>query len=195
MDIQKAENYVFDKLDENLSDSLYYHGVHHTIDVTNAALQLAVAEGINDSKTLILIQTAALYHDIGFITTYNEHEAESCRLARVSLPNFGYNHSQIEVICGMIMATRIPQSPTTHLERIIADADLDYLGRDDFEAVAQTLFDELQERELVTDHDSWNKIQISFLENHQYWTETARKWRNEAKQKRLNELKALYSGI
>ena len=193
MDIQKAEDYVFDKLNENLSDSLFYHGVHHTIDVTNAALQLAIAEGIENKEKLILIQTAALYHDLGFITTYNGHELESCRLARVSLPNFGYNQDQIDIVCGMIMATKIPQTPTNHLERIIADADLDYLGREDFQSVAQSLYEELQERELVTDHDTWNKVQISFLENHQYWTETARKWRNNAKQKRLNELKAMYT--
>lgn len=193
MDIQKAEDYVFDKLNENLSDSLFYHGVHHTIDVTNAALQLAIAEGIDNKEKLILIQTAALYHDLGFITTYNGHELESCRLAKVSLPNFGYNQEQIDIVCGMIMATKIPQSPTNHLERIIADADLDYLGREDFQSVAQSLYEELQERELVTDHDTWNKVQISFLENHQYWTETARKWRNNAKQKRLNELKAMYT--
>jgi HD superfamily phosphodiesterase len=191
MDIEKAEEYVFDKLEESLSDTLFYHGVHHTMDVRKAILQIAIAEGINDKETLLLLQTAALYHDLGFISTYGGHEEESCRIARISLPDFGYTDEQIEKICGMIMATRIPQTPTNHLERIMADADLDYLGRDDFWPISNSLYEELREREMVTDLDSWNRIQISFLEKHQYWTETSRQWREPAKLKRIEELKEM----
>jgi predicted metal-dependent HD superfamily phosphohydrolase len=191
MDIEKAEEYVFDKLEESLSDTLFYHGLHHTIDVNNAVLQIAIAEGIHDKETLQILQTAALYHDLGFISTYQGHEEESCRLARVSLPDFDYTEEQIEKICGLIMATKIPQNPTSHLERIIADADLDYLGRDDFWIISRSLYDELYEREMVSDIHSWNKIQIQFLENHQYWTETARQWRNPAKFKRIEELRKI----
>ncbi|MBA4849091.1 HD domain-containing protein [Emticicia sp. BO119] len=189
MDIQKAEDYVFDKLEDSLSDTLFYHGIHHTIDVSKAVLQIAIAEGINDRETLLLLQTAALYHDLGFISTYRGHEEESCRLARVSLPGFGYNTGQIEQICRMIMATRIPQNPTNHLERIIADADLDYLGREDFWPISHSLYEELHEREMIPDIDSWNKLQIDFLEKHQYWTATAREWRNPLKLKRIKELR------
>ncbi|RFS18076.1 HD domain-containing protein [Emticicia sp. C21] len=191
MDIEKAEEYVFDKLDESLSDTLFYHGPHHTIDVSNAVLQIAIAEGIHDTETLHILQTAAFYHDLGFISTYQGHEEESCRLAKISLPDFEYSDEQIEKICGLIMATKIPQNPTNHLERIIADADLDYLGREDFWTISRSLYEELHAREMVTDIDSWNKIQISFLENHQYWTETAKQWRNPAKLKRIEELRKI----
>jgi uncharacterized protein len=191
MDFEKAEAYVFDKLEDSLSDTLFYHGLHHTIDVSKAVLQIAIAEGINDRETLLLLQTAALYHDLGFISTYQGHEEESCRLARVSLPNFGYTTEHIEKICGMIMTTKIPQSPTNHLERIMADADLDYLGRDDFWMISHSLYEELHEREMVTDMDSWNKIQIDFLEKHQYWTETSKQWRTPTKLKRIEELKGM----
>lgn len=189
MDIEKAEAYVFDKLEDSLSDTLYYHGVHHTIDVSKAVLQIAIAEGINDRETLLLLQTAALYHDLGFISTYRGHEEESCRLARVSLPNFDYNNEQIEKICALIMTTKIPQNATNQLERIMADADLDYLGRDDFWPISDSLYQELKEREMVKDIDSWNKLQIQFLEDHQYWTETSKQCRNPAKLKRIEELK------
>ena len=191
MDIEKAEAYVFDKLEDSLSDTLFYHGVHHTIDVSKAVLQIAIAEGINDRETLLVLQTAALYHDLGFISTYQGHEEEGCRLARVSLPNFDYTDAQIEQICGLIMATKIPQNPTNHLEKIIADADLDYLGRDDFWPISDSLFKELKDREMITDTNSWNKLQINFLENHQYWTETSKQWRNPTKLKRIEELKGM----
>jgi uncharacterized protein len=97
----------------------------------------------------------------------------------------------VAIVCGMIMATRIPQEPKTHLEKIIGDADLDYLGRDDFEQVAATLFKELKVRGLVSDITGWNQVQIRFLETHQYWTATAQNWRNAAKQQHLNNLKAV----
>jgi len=191
MNIEEAEAYVFEKLEESLSDTLFYHGVHHTVDVSNAALQIAIAEGIHDKETLLLLQTAALYHDLGFISTYKGHEEEGCRLARVSLPNFDYTDEQIEKICGLILATRVPQAPTNHLEEILADADLDYLGRDDFWPISDSLYKELNKRELVTDTDSWNKLQIEFLENHQYWTKTAQQWRQPNKLKRIEELKSM----
>lgn len=191
MNIEEAEAYVFEKLEESLSDTLFYHGVHHTVDVSNAALQIAIAEGIHDKETLLLLQTAALYHDLGFISTYKGHEEEGCRLARVSLPNFDYTDEQIEKICGLIMATRVPQAPANHLEEILADADLDYLGRDDFWPISDSLYKELNKRELVTDTDSWNKLQIEFLQNHQYWTKTAQQWRQPNKLKRIEELKGM----
>lgn len=191
MNIEKAEDYVFDKLEDSLSDTLFYHGIHHTMDVSKAVLQIAIAEGIHDKETLQILQTAALYHDLGFISTYQGHEEESCRLARVSLPDFDYTDKQIEQVCGLIMATKIPQNPTNHLERIIADADLDYLGRDDFWPISDSLYQELHTREMITDKDLWNKLQIGFLENHQYWTETARQWRNPSKLERIEELKKI----
>ena len=49
-------------------------------------------------------------------------------MAKEELPKFGLSEKDIELICGMIMATKIPQNPKTKLEKIIADADLEYLG-------------------------------------------------------------------
>ena len=40
------------------------------------------------------------------------------------------------------MATEIPQNPKTHLEMIMCDADLDYLGRYDFETISNNLYTE-----------------------------------------------------
>ncbi|RYU94964.1 HD domain-containing protein [Emticicia agri] len=190
MNFEKAEAYVFDKLEDSLSATLFYHGVHHTIDVCKAVLQIAIAEGINDKETLLLLQTAALYHDSGFISTYKGHEEESCRLARLSLPDFDYSDEEIETICSLIMTTKIPQNAHTHLEKIMADADLDYLGREDFWPISDSLYEELKEREMVTDRNSWNKLQIQFLESHHYWTDTANQWRTPNKLKRIEELKA-----
>jgi uncharacterized protein len=191
VNIKKVENYIYQKLKSNLSPTLTYHGFHHTIDVVESALRIAQAEGINDKESLIMLETAALYHDLGFISTYKGHEEEGCRIAQLTLPKFDYSEDQILQICGMIMATKIPQNPQNILEQIIADADLDYLGRDDFELIANSLFIELREREMIPDLETWNKIQVKFLESHHYWTKSAIATRNEAKLKRIDELKKL----
>lgn len=188
MDIQAVENYIVEKLQKNLSPTLTYHGFHHTLDVVNAALEIAKAERIEDEESLVLLKTAAFYHDLGFITTYRGHEEEGCRIAHLTLPTFGYSLAQIEKICGMIMATKIPQNPQNHLEQIIADADLDYLGRDDFWPIAHSLYEELRQREMITNLEAWNQIQVKFLSSHQYWTATAQRWRKPQKQQYLDQL-------
>ncbi len=189
MKLRAVEKYIYDKLEKNLSATLTYHGVHHTIDAVDAALKIAQREGVNDKESLILLETATLYHDLGFISTYKGHEEESCRIAKLTLPNFNYSEIQIEQVCGMVMATRIPQDPQSLLEQIIADADLDYLGRDDFEPIANSLFLELREREMIPDIDTWNRIQVKFLESHKYWTSSSISLRNKEKLKRLEELR------
>lgn len=191
MNVDAAESYILDKLTRNLSPTLFYHGPHHTVEVVEAALKIAEAEGITDEESLILLKTAALYHDIGFITTYRGHEEESCRIARLTLPAFGYTAPQIEKVCGMVMATKIPQTPHTHSEQIIADADLDYLGGENFWPVANSLYDELREREMVTDIQAWNKIQVGFLTAHSYWTPSAQAGRDAGKKAILDELKEI----
>ena len=67
MNLKSAEEYIYEKLQKNLSPTLTYHGFHHTLDVVDIALKIANAEGVQDEESLILLETAALYHDLGFI--------------------------------------------------------------------------------------------------------------------------------
>lgn len=189
MNLPEAENFIVQKLHSELPVALYYHGLHHTRDVVESARRIAGAEGIADEETLALLRTAALFHDAGFLFTYQGHEAEGCRLVREVLPGFDYTPGQIATICGMIEATKIPQSPKNLLEEIICDADLDYLGRDDFETIAESLYREQRARNLVADERTWDAIQISFLEKHRYRTATARHTRQPTKLLHLQRLK------
>jgi predicted metal-dependent HD superfamily phosphohydrolase len=185
MDFEKAKDFILNKLENELSKKLDYHNLEHILDVYNASIQYAKLEGVNEEET-ILLRTASLFHDSGFIVKADGHEQISCEFAEQYLPNFSYSKSQIEKIKGMIMATKIPQSPKNHLEEILADADLDYLGRDDFEKISERLFQELA----LNDRNEWNKIQISFFEKHNYFTDSAKRLRNEKKQENLEKIKA-----
>lgn len=186
--VHKAEKFIVDLLRRGLCPTLYYHGLHHTLDVTAVALELAAAEGVADAEALALLRTAALYHDAGFLRTYQGHETASCDLARATLPGFGYAPAQTEQVCAMIMATQFPQHPCSHLAQILCDADLDYLGRPDFEPIASTLFREMAHRQLLADEHAWYQLQASFLAQHHYWTCTALARRTAPKQARLDHI-------
>lgn len=189
MQFQETKSFILNKLKKELPPHLSYHSIDHIKDVYDSCKTIAKSEGV-DGVDLKLLLTAALFHDSGFIVQQKGHEQISCEIVREYLPDFNYTPQQIEKICGMIMATKIPQSPNNLLEEIIADADLDYLGRDSFFEIGNKLFSELSFYGYLTFED-WNKIQVKFLEAHRFFTKTTIKNRNAKKIENLNIVKKL----
>jgi uncharacterized protein len=185
-----AKSFILNELDA-LSPALTYHGKHHTLDVYAVSEQLCLSEKVSEQDTMLVL-TAALWHDSGFLRHYRDHEAHGCRFAKETLPDFGYTEGSIKTICGLIMATKIPQSPKTALEKILCDADLDYLGRMDFYDIGQTLFQEMRLLKMINSVEDWNKLQIGFLEKHRYFTETNLQERTALKEKHLQQLRKLH---
>jgi class 3 adenylate cyclase/ligand-binding sensor domain-containing protein/predicted metal-dependent HD superfamily phosphohydrolase len=186
---QKAERTIHHLLEEKLSPKLYYHSIWHTKDVTAAVERLALMEGITD-EDLFLLKSAASYHDAGFMERYEKNEPIGVRLAEEHLPNHGYSESQIKTIKELIYVTQIPHKPQNKLQEIICDADLDYLGRDDFHEIADKLRRELREHGKIDSDRKWDEMQVAFLTQHKYFTESAIKMRREKKLKHLEEIKA-----
>lgn len=183
MQFKEASTFIMSKLRKGLPEHLSYHSIAHTKDVYKATEMLADAEGVKGVDRKLLL-TAALFHDSGFLIQQKDHERISCEIATEYLPNFRYSDEEIKKICGMIMATKIPQKPHTPLEQIICDADLDYLGRDDFFKIGDTLYAEINIYSFMGE-DQWNKLQIDFMEKHHYFTATAQKLRKEKKEQNL----------
>jgi hypothetical protein len=188
MDFESAKEFIFDKLKRELKPTLYYHDISHTLDVYQSTERIASLEKINGDD-LILLKTAAMYHDSGMLKTYIGHEEASCGITHKYLPGFGYNESQILQVNKMIIATKLPQKASAHLEQIICDADLDYLGRDDFFMISHRLKLEWNLQGFnVTTLSEWYKLQINFLGSHQFFTQAAKETRNAGKLKNLNEI-------
>ena len=194
MDYSGSRDFILGKLEKELSPALYYHGLNHTLDVMAATEMLCAEENINEHDTLLL-KTAALFHDAGFLRSNFNHEMLGCDIVREYLPNFGYPEAAIEKICGMIMATRIPQSPKNKLEEIICDADLDYLGRDDFKKIGDLLYKELKFHDYLQNRKQWDALQIAFLEKHSFFTESSRAKRSAKKASHLKKLKKKVQNI
>jgi adenylate cyclase len=190
MDIQEI---ILDKLEKELPRYLYYHNVKHTVDVVTEVELIGWAEGCTDEEVLLL-KTAGLFHDAGHTIGYDGHEELGCQLAKEFLPKYGYSEEQIGKICNIIMATEMPPKPSSLLEKIICDADLDYLGRSDMIPVSNTLYKELSEQDKIGSFSDWNQLQVKFISGHQYFTKTARSLREVNKQKQIDRIKKLING-
>lgn len=192
MQFEQASNYIQEELKSKLSPILFYHNYAHTMYVLKSAIEIAEAENISDNESLTLLKTAALFHDTGFLKTYEgETEAEACKIAEEALVKFDYTKEQIEIICRMIMKTKMPQQPVTHLEKILCDADLNYLGTESFVSIGNNLLKELNAHGKEIGEKEWDELQIDFLSSHHYWTESAIAKRENKKTENLNRLKQL----
>lgn len=184
------EDKVLNFLQEKLPEHLYYHDYRHTIDVVNQAELIGYGEGVSDEQ-ILLLKTAALFHDTGHTISSPGHEELSCDIAREWLRDYNYSDSQIEQICDVIMATKMPPNPKTLLQRIICDSDLDYLGRTDFIPTSNALFKELEAQGIMSDINEWNKLQVKFLSDHQFYTKTSVRLREVNKQAQIERIEKL----
>ncbi len=190
-DYDGARRYALERLDKELPAELTYHNVWHTVhDVLPAAQRLAELAGIGADETRLL-EVAATFHDIGFTVQRQEHERVGAEIAAQVLPDFGFTPAQIAAIQGMIMATQLPQSPRTPLEEILADADLDVLGREDFCARNKDLQDELAASGIQLSDERWYSSQLQTLQNHHYWTAAARSLREAGKRENIEKVKSI----
>lgn len=179
--------FVISELENKLPQNLSYHAADHTKKVIENAIHIAEKEKISIEE-LLLLKTAALLHDVGFIRGYLDHEVLGCEFAKKNLPKFDYSKKEIDAICEMILATKIPQNPKNYLSEILCDADVFYLGGNNFEQSTAKLFSELKEIGLVKTKKGFDKKQIDFFNSHQYFTKTAKEERNQKKQENKHQL-------
>ncbi len=181
----KTEHFVLDYLKKGLSKKLLYHSVNHSVDVVKAVERIALLEGVTD-EGLFLLKTAAILHDAGFVKQYENNESIGAEMAAEWLPKYGYTEQHIKTIVELIHVTAIPHKPINKLQEIICDADLDYLGRDDFDEISDRLRRELRSMKKIDSDRKWDEIQVKFLKSHQFFTKTSI---NSRRKKKMENLK------
>lgn len=189
MDFSEAKDYIIERLVNELPRDLYYHGPHHTFDVVKSIYALGEAEKLKNEDFYLLL-TAAYFHDAGYLYKYESNEKIAVKMIYDVLPPLGYSESQIKIIEGIILATSHDIEPVTHLEKIMCDADHDYLGRKDYHQIAVQLRKELSVYEREFDDKEWMEMQIHYLESkHRFYTNTALLTREPIKRARVDFLK------
>lgn len=191
MDFERASTFILDQLRTGLPTNLFYHNMEHVMDVYRSVIRIGQSEKL-DTTTLTALKTAALMHDAGMLKTYRGHEEAACSLVKLWLPQFNYTDSEMDYICKMILTTQLPQSASEIGEKILCDADLDYLGREDFFMIAHRLRFEWNNMGINrTTLKQWYELQIKFIEEHRYYTATNLRLREEGKQNNLEQIKIL----
>ena len=187
MKFEEIQQRVFGEILEKLPPHLTYHNADHTRYVLEKAVFLANQNQINTSD-LSLLKLAALFHDTGFIEGAKNHEERSCEIAKSYLGQH-FSEAELSKIFGMIMATKIPQNPHNELEKILADADLEYLGTDLFEQIGESLYEELKHSIPDFSQQAWDELQLAFMEKHHFHTDYCRQNREPKKQENLLKVK------
>ncbi len=193
-DFENLKGQFLHRLEHELPAYLTYHNAQHTQYVLSRAIEIAKHEKVNGND-LELVKLAALYHDSGFLIQKSEHEALGCKIIKKEFPELGINANDIERVCAMVMATKIPQNPQNILEEIVADADLEYLGTDFFDLGSERLFRELKYENPSFSVKEWLEIQIKFLSAHHYHTDFCIQHREPVKWKHIERLKEKLKSI
>lgn len=184
-DYAGAITYALNRLRTELPLELAYHNVWHTEhDVMPAAVRLARLSQLPQAD-IHLLEVAAAYHDIGYIETPVGHEQLGADIAAGVLPHYGFEAESIHRLAGIILATHLPQSPHNLLEEILADADLDVLGREDFLTRNYALRQELAAFGQMLTEPEWLAMQTKLLQQHVYFTPAARALRAEGQHTNL----------
>lgn len=187
MVFEEIQHTIYREILAKLPEHLTYHNLDHTAYVLDKAIFLAKQSNVS-ARDLHLLKLAALFHDTGFIDNPKDHEEKGCKIAESYLAG-EYSQEDLAKIHGMIMATKIPQSPTNHLENILADADLEYLGTDLFEQIGESLFVELKHFNPNFTEQAWDELQLVFMQKHHYHTDYCRQNREPKKQENLLTVK------
>lgn len=189
MDYQGASNYMLEKLENSLPAYCHYHNAAHTRRVLAAVDVLAAGESVTNEETLVLLRTAAVYHDSGFLIQYEANESIAAGLVKELLPAFGYSTAQIDFVARLILATAHGADPVDLYERIMKDADLEYLGSADYREISLLLKREWTSMGKVFTTEEWETIQEKFLSAHQFYTETALQILEPVKQQYITMIK------
>ncbi|NNC93943.1 MAG: HD domain-containing protein [Chitinophagales bacterium] len=185
---KESEEYARQFLGKHLDENYVYHNLTHTEDVVESSLEIGKGNNLSEEK-LQLLEIAAWFHDIGYANSKDEHEKEGSKLATEFLKEKGLSDDKIEVVVNAIMATKMPQSPKSLIEKVLCDADLNSLGSKQFFEKSD-LF--RSEKEMIHDDNSnevdWLEEEIKFLDGHKYHTPFAQAKYDRRKLRNLKKL-------
>jgi len=166
-----ARTFVTEIFTQQVKPEFVFHSLSHTEDVVEACSYMADHYQLSEEDRLVLL-LAAWFHDTGYSNgDAAGHEEKSTRLAQDFLQSQNADERVIQRVSSAIEATRMPQSPVSEVEKILCDADLYHLATTDFKAKSSLL---KQEREWLLGQSipkrEWRKNNLTFLENHKYFT-------------------------
>lgn len=185
--IEQAEKFVREFLSKNFSEKICYHNIDHTLEVVKAAEKIGRKCCLDDQDMEVCI-IAAWFHDTGYYKGNINHETESANIAREFLEAMDAPKPTIQKVIGCINATKIPQNPKSLVEKVLCDADLYHLSTAKFFSKSELLRKEMVHHHCHISPKSWMNKSCSFVSQHNYFTDFAKKILKPKKQENLRKL-------
>ena len=184
-----AQVHVRDFIQKNVGAEFVFHDITHTEEVVVSASEILQGYDLNEREIEILL-IAAWFHDTGYANGGGEgHEARSCKLATEFLSKNNFTKEEIELACGCIMATKMPQKPNSLLQEIIADADMAHLGRKSYwDRTGRIRQELLMTRSMIMSEQEWFDFEIDFMTNHRFHTAFGSELYDKRKHKHIRQL-------
>jgi predicted metal-dependent HD superfamily phosphohydrolase len=187
-----VDQYIRELFRDELPAGIKYHNADHTLHPTKGVVavanRIALSENISEHDRELLI-AAAYFHDTGYIREYDKNEPIAARMAGRILKLIGYKPNDIKEVQNMILATDLARKPQSLVEKILCDADLDHLGRDDFFKRDGKLRKGRGARGIdVSDEAKWYRGTLALITNHKYYTASQNKLREEKKHQNIKLL-------
>lgn len=187
--IKELEAHVQNLLETKLPATTFFHQFKHTLAVKEAIMEIAKGEKLS-KKEVELLTIAALFHDVGFTETYEGHEVKSQTMAVDYLKEHHYPQEDIETITRLIAVTELKKAPADLLEKVMCDADMSHIGQKKYRGKAENL---RKEREHHFDKKyldiEWQQTNLDFLQNHSFYTKTAKELFDERKAKNIKKVR------
>ena len=185
-----ARDYMTNLLTTGLSKEFCFHDLAHTQMVVNGSRQIASSFDLSSKQREILL-LAAWFHDSGYVIDYHEHVKYSQKIAKSFLQKLSLSFESIQMVCDCIAATEMPQNPGNLLGEILCDADLFHLSLEHYPQRLQNLRQEWEAlAQLRFSDEEWHQSNLSFLQNHQYFTKYGKEVLEPRKQNNIRAYSA-----
>lgn len=185
--LNDLEEMVFGDLLSALPAYLHFHDLVHARKVYSQSFLLCRSEEIEQEDRL-LVRTAAMMMFTGLTQTFSNFENRSAVICREVLPDFSYSEIQIDQICNLILATKLPFEPKNRLEGILIDTRMEYLGRPDYPEQIKKQFKELQEAGIKINGQQFKKQQLELLYEFRFFTTAASRLREVSGEEQMTLL-------
>ena len=162
--VKKYRSIAENILKNEISSDLVYHTIDHTRSVVSAFGSIGLASNLSE-KDIELGSISAWFHDSGYSRGTINHENSSIEIFNENIEQGDFSDEDIAIIRSLIQCTKMPQKPTTTLEKCLCDADLHHLGTKDYVEKSNLLKKESENSSgRSMSKEAWNRNVLLFFE-------------------------------
>lgn len=173
--ITEAKQYISSLLTTELSENCVFHTIAHTLDVV-ANAEIIGKHCKLEENSLNVLRICALFHDVGYVDSYDDHEIFSAERAKKYLNSKNIDPEIISQVTAAILSTKTPQNPKDRISRILCDADLMNLTFDDYFEQIDLMRKEWEKvGKAKLDSHEFHLSSLEFFQSHQYHSEYGKK--------------------